>query len=137
METFTNSDKQRVLDNIAKGTDNSPNKLYEVSDHKDQNIVDECLAPNGLVKVCCKTIGSYSCRLTEKGREFLHNNGFNEMEANEERKRKSEALTEENIRLTNKKLKYELRTRWIAIVSLIISVTSIIVAILSQLHATH
>ncbi len=72
----------------------------------------------------------------EKEKEFLGNNGFNSIEAEEDKKRKMDALMEENIRLTNKKLKYELHTRWIAIISFIVSVASIIVTLLSSCHYT-
>lgn len=123
MEAFTNEEKQSVLEKLVKG-------MCNLTDIKDQNIVDDCLVPNGIVKVWGRHTG-YDCELTEKGRALLKKGGYNRIQSEENRQRKLEQLKEENVLLTNKKLKYERHTRWIAIASLVVSIISVIVAIYS------
>lgn len=93
MDTFTNKEKQVVLEKIGKG-------MCNITDAREQSIVDDSLSFNGLVKVWGRHISGYDCELTEKGEVLLKNGGYTQMQSKENRLRKLRGLPEENTLIT-------------------------------------
>lgn len=137
MEVYSNKEKQSVLERIVKGAPKGSCEFCKVIDDKEQSIVETSLEPIGLVKVWGRNSG-LDCELTEKGYAFMKKGGFNQFEVEEQSKREMDNLTKENIKLTNKKLRFELRTRWIAVISLIVSIIGLVISILTFVcHPIH
>lgn len=129
MDIYTNKEKSEVLNIIASST--TQNEPSCIDNKKYQTIIDEYLVPYGFVKVSDSSLGGYICSITDKGLNFLKKGGFEQLEIEQQLKRKSDELMQENIRLTNIKLKYEIKTRRLAVLSLVASIIGVIIAGLS------
>lgn len=121
MVRYTASEKTELLRKIAEaGTYNTVSK-------NEKDIVKDELYPQGLVDVFTyKGETTAVCGITDKGKMFLHDDIYVKQEQEELERKESETIARENVKLTNKKLKYEIRTRWIAVAALFISVLSLI-----------
>lgn len=120
MGIYNASEKTELLRKIAEaGT-------YSTVSKKEKDIVENELYRQGLVDVF-SYIGETTavCGITDEGRKFLHDDIYVKQEQEELERKESEAIARENIKLTNKKLKYDIRTRYIAVISLIVSMASL------------
>lgn len=126
MDVYTYKEKSELLNKIA-----SVEKYSTVSE-TEEDIVENCFCPNGIVDILSRCINhKVICSISEKGKRFLLNGGYEKEEKEKQEREKTEKITIENIKLTNRKLKYEVNTRYIAIISILVSVASLLINVYS------
>lgn len=123
MNIYTASEKTELLRKIADASKH----VFTIKDKREVSIAENCLIPDKCIKPLGYVVGGLQCEITEIGKNYLEQGIYEKEEIQNHEKEKIDALERENIHLSNEKLKYERSTRWMAIISLSVSIVALVV----------